>query len=51
MDQGFMDPYFGLGPWTTFIDLVQVVQNSAKIVTRTFQPMVAIVHKYLVVLT
>ena len=22
MDQGFMDPLFGLGPWTTFMDRV-----------------------------
>ena len=22
MDQGSMDPYFGLGPWTTFVDRV-----------------------------
>ena len=63
--RGLWDPYFGPGPWTTFMDRVhgppvmdrihghyfQIMSAKILDLTRSCRPMLVIVHKYLVVLT
>ena len=56
MDQGSMDPHFGPGPWTTFMDRVHghfFLINENWTTTEIEQNKISqdAVHKYLVVLT